>query len=529
MRIKKIRLKEFKRYDDLTIDLGENPKKIIALVGPNGSGKSSVFDAFEEKLKDFRSRNEEPVSFFSKSFFHRDVNFKKEVYNKNIAIAITTLGDVPVVRNSFYIRTAYRFTAKLNVNEVKKISDLKFGTDDPASSISLDTRLEDNYRRLLEQAYIQFDQVGTKTGNQVKEELIGRINKVLTNVIDVQISSLGNVMSGNGQLFFEKGNTINFPYSILSAGEKEVVDIIIDLVVKIPFYNDTVFCIDEPELHLNTAIQRKLLVEIEKLIPENCQLWIATHSIGFLRSLQNELKDKAQIFDFSERDYFNGTKVISPMRPNRTNWQRIFSTALDDLTDLLAPNRIIYCEGKLIDKRAHVEEGLDAKVFNGVFNQNFPETLFISSGGNTELDHRSDVAIAILGKVFSDIEIWILKDRDLNSGKPVDEAGRQNYLQNNGENHRVLKRFELENYLFDKEILKKYCGANSLNFNEEKYDSCFADIINDNIKDEIGIVKACCNLTGSINAEKFKLNLVEYITPDTLVYQDLVDCIFNRN
>jgi DNA repair exonuclease SbcCD ATPase subunit len=45
MKIKKIVLKEFKRFDDLTIDLGNDPKKIIALVGPNGSGKSSVFDA----------------------------------------------------------------------------------------------------------------------------------------------------------------------------------------------------------------------------------------------------------------------------------------------------------------------------------------------------------------------------------------------------------------------------------------------------------------------------------------------------
>ncbi|WP_416865145.1 MAG: AAA family ATPase [Imperialibacter sp.] len=45
MRIKKIQLKNgYKRFHDITIDLGESPKRIIALVGPNGCGKSSVFD-----------------------------------------------------------------------------------------------------------------------------------------------------------------------------------------------------------------------------------------------------------------------------------------------------------------------------------------------------------------------------------------------------------------------------------------------------------------------------------------------------
>ena len=45
MKIKKVQFKNgYKRFFDLTIDLGDNPKRIIALVGPNGCGKSSVLD-----------------------------------------------------------------------------------------------------------------------------------------------------------------------------------------------------------------------------------------------------------------------------------------------------------------------------------------------------------------------------------------------------------------------------------------------------------------------------------------------------
>src|SRR5689334_2157462 len=45
MKIKKLQLKNgYKRFHHLTIDLGDNPKRIVALVGPNGCGKSSVLD-----------------------------------------------------------------------------------------------------------------------------------------------------------------------------------------------------------------------------------------------------------------------------------------------------------------------------------------------------------------------------------------------------------------------------------------------------------------------------------------------------
>ena len=97
--------------------------------------------------------------------------------------------------------------------------------------------------------------------------------------------------------------------------------------------------------------------------------------------------------------------------------------------------------------------------------------MFISSGGNTELDQRSDIAISILSKVFADVEILVLKDRDMASGKNTTEAHRKMYLENNPQNHRVLNRFEIENYLFDKEVLKKYCELNGTAFDESAYDA----------------------------------------------------------
>ena len=157
-----------------------------------------------------------------------------------------------------------------------------------------------------------------------------------------------------------------------------------------------------------------------------------------MRALQDELKDQCEVIFFEP-----GLKLaaqpatLKPIKKNIENWRRIFATALDDLTGLVSPKRLIYCEGQS-KPSAGREAGLDAIVYNTIFNGAYHDTLFISSGGNTELDQRSEVALAILTKVFSDIEIFVLKDRDFASGKQTTQADRDEYLRLNGKNHRVL-------------------------------------------------------------------------------------------
>lgn len=122
----------------------------------------------------------------------------------------------------------------------------------------------------------------------------------------------------------------------------------------------------------------------------------------------------------------------------------------------------------------------------------------------------------------------MLKDRDMASGKATDEHTRRIYLENNSENHRVLKRFELENYLYDKEVLSEYCRQNRLQFNETKYNGIVHDIMNDNLKDKTGEIKSCCGIGMSINPERFKRNLAACIAKTMGVYKELEEVIFER-
>jgi predicted ATPase len=523
VRIKTLTLKGFKRFDDLTIDLGNQPSKIIALVGPNGSGKSSVFDAFEEKQKDYKGANvNESIEFFSKFLFNSDEAIKSQQYQKNLAIKITTTDDNPKFdKKSFYIRSAYRFTPKLNVTSITAQPDILDDTTRPTSSIAVDSRFQQDYERLLGQAYDEWE-TGQLSGPDFRTKLLGHINGILRNILDIQISNMGNVRAGKGQLYFDKEDAKSFPYQNLSSGEKEVVNIILDIYVKARDFDNTVYCIDEPELHLNTAIQRKLLVEIERLIPENCQLWVATHSIGFLRALQDELNEKCSVLDFSEKNYFRGTHTITPMPKTRTNWQRIFGTALDDLAGLIAPRRIIYCEGKQESNPNGGEQGLDAAVYNEIFKIAYPDTLFISSGGTNDLPKYSGLAIRILSKAFLDVELLLLCDRDENS-----DDGRNTFLSQ-ATHHRMLGRREIENYIFDLSILKDYCAQHERVLNESDCACIVNDIYMQDLRQRNTLrqLKDLCGFENNLN--EFKKELALHVSVNESIYLELEHCIFNK-
>ncbi|WP_175709791.1 AAA family ATPase [Burkholderia ambifaria] len=535
MLIKKLRIKNgYKRFHDLTIDLGESPARIVALVGPNGCGKSSVLDG----LMYHANAYERVGTGVSRDHTYHAMTSDSSLTWQDIEIQFAT-GSFNLVREQrntagksntiFSFRSPYRYNSYVKISETRAVPEIRLNTYGAADAASIDAKMEDNYRR-LHAFYNHYRDENDLKPSEAKAKIIGDLNASIKNCLDLEIFSLGNVEAGEGTLYFKKPDHPKaFEFNVLSSGEKEVVDLLLDLYLRREDYSDSVFLFDEPELHINTSIQGKLLVEIDRLIGPNCQIWLTTHSIGFLRALQTGMQNKCQIIQF--RPEFNlaaEARTLTPIEVGPGTWRDLFAIALDDLAHLVSPSTIIYCEGRADPGAGGRERGMDAQVFNNIFAKSHPDTLFTSSGGNTEPDQRSAIALAILGKVFPTVGIWVLKDRDMASGKPTNENDRQVYLRTNPTNHRVLKRWEIENYLYDKDVLKAYCAGEALQFDEVAYDAFVTNINDQNLKDETQRIKNICGIKGSINADVFKVNLSQYLTDRMPVFHELVSCIFDR-
>lgn len=521
----------YKRFQNLTIDLGDAPARFIALVGPNGCGKSSVFDGMLFQAQAHSSIGSEGRKSNQYHSQRGDVGYK----HTNVDITFDTGTFYSVYTNKtadslektiFSFRSPYRYNNELKIKRVEAVRSISDNSYGAASASSIDQKMIENYRR-LHASYNSYLEANDARPSEAKNQIIGELNKSIEKCLDIKIDNLGNIEDNRGSLYFTKYDQNEpFEFDVLSSGEKEVVDILLDLYLRQEKYRDTVYLIDEPELHINTGIQRKLLQEIDRLIGPDCQIWVATHSIGLMRAFQTDLKDKCQVIHFEpDTNFASEDIVLRPINKSQATWKKIFSTALDDLSELVSPRQIIYCEGR-DSGAAGVENGFDAKVYNEIFGETHPETLFISSGGNTELDQRSEIAIKIISKALSELEILVLKDRDHLSDRDATVEDREVYLELNGDNHRMLMRREIENYLYDIEVLQEYCKQNDLTFDDAGYHQYVTDIQNQNVKDGVGKIKELCSLNKNHGTEKIGLELAAIIDPDMQVFSELSKVIF---
>lgn len=555
MKVKNVHIQNFKRFTDLTIEGIPETAKMVVLVGPNGCGKTSVFEAFNSCYKAFNSSNNQNIvreNYLSYVYNNRfwnaqilceaghfedksQVNYCKryQLGDHENRVYISTYNDWSHLyqaqqdssfKYSMYFRTAYRNDPDFSLSKLENSEQ-----DHSITFIDNDQRVMRNYQKILLKTIddLYLEENNHKTVADLRNELIGKLQQSMQNIFGDLI--LNNIQSPlkEGSFYFKKGIVENYHYKNLSSGEKAVFDLLLDLIVKLEDYQDSLFFIDEPEAHIHTKLQGQVVEEIYNLIPENSQLWITTHSLGVMtkaKELASKNPNSVVFLDFDGHD-FDQPITITPSPINQVMCQKFLSVALDGLEEKLAPEIIVLCEGSLKGQKRF---NFDASIYTKIFQDKYSNITFISGGSSEDILQETKEFQTISLLLQKQSKVFRLVDRDDHSDDDVIELKKAEIF--------ITSRRNIESYLFDDELIRKLViQENKQELMDQALEIKQTALQNsigrgnptDDVKSAAGEIfielKKLLGLTRCGNkTEAFMKNtMLPLITPETEIYQEM--------
>lgn len=461
VRVASIELRGFKRFANLTIVGLPASARLVVLAGPNGFGKSSLFDGLQlwaavnhggRSITPYNEYYDRPRgSGFSGSG-------DQEVWAAG-RVKVSFHGAQPATnsdaaKKAIYVRSAYRSVSELVFGGLTRLGS-PLDEYYPQRMIDAHPAASANYMRLVSDGFddVYEDEERSTTLGDFCDRSIGDLRDAMQRLFPgLLLNGLSSPMR-DPTMRFSKGETRGFTYTNLSGGERAALDLLLDVKVKRRDYDATVYCIDEPELHLNPRVHGAILSELLGMIPPRCQLWVATHAVGMLRrarDMEAEEPGSVVFLDFGGHD-FDIPVEMRPVAPTRRFWEAALRVALDDLADLVAPRIVVVCEGNPAGEVPGKHADHDARCYTVIFGEHEPEATFVSGGNSHDVARDRAGLAAALVAVLKNTTVRLLIDRDDHS--PADTA------EHEARGVRVLRRRNIEAYLYDDEVLRRLCAV----------------------------------------------------------------------
>ena len=525
MRFKSATIKDFRRFTSLTVRDIPETARLIMLAGPNGCGKSCFFDALHTWYQWTAKKNQS----WEMDYHGKAGSTPRNRWRNDVELEFHE--PLPEEKKKIlYVRSAYRNDPEFQIQHLERAGD-PLSEVHVSRMIDNDAAVARNFRRLASRVFddIFEPEDGLLTLDQFTEQLIGDIRTAFSKLFpNVELNSLGNPLE-DGTFRFTKGTSRGFPFKNLSGGEKAAFDLILDLVVSKRAYDNTIFCIDEPESHMHAQLQSELLSVLYDLIPEKCQLLLATHSIGMMRRGRDiDAKNPGSVvfLDFGDYD-FDQPQIIEPVKnPNRAFWERSYEVALGDLAALVAPSQVVICEGEPLTTKPVGNHSHDAKCYERIFADEFPETKFVSMGSDRQIIGDKRGLAEALRLLIGGLKVVRLIDRDDRTDGKISELRKEGV--------RVLSRRNLESYLFGDDVIQAL--ATSVG-KADKAEELLAETkrihaAQDNLKPVSHDIYIACRKILSLNRygndvkEFARETLASLIKPGMVVYEELKNDIF---
>lgn len=269
-----VKIEKVRNLKNIEIRLNEKEKKHLIFTGKNGSGKTSVLEAMASYIDNIKSISD---------------------YKKNLGIDLSF--NVSEEKIAEEIEKGNLITAYYKAERI-------FKADIPRQIEKVE--LKDNYRteETPRKEFIKYlldlkaTQAFSRTGNkQDKAEKIGKwfdsFEKLLQEIFDSRDLKL-IFDEETFQFKLEENGKEPFDFNTLSSGYAAVLDIVVDIIIRMEkktgknfkFDMQGIVLIDEIETHLHLELQKRILKLLTTVFP-NVQFIITTHSPFILSSLGN--------------------------------------------------------------------------------------------------------------------------------------------------------------------------------------------------------------------------------------------------
>ena len=446
MKINSFQLHNFKRFTELKVHGIPDKAKLVLLIGSNGSGKSCVFDLFDWLNKG---------TFKEMPYSKEDsLNYYRKDKDQESSVEIQLSNGESIVKHDWLFKTnpeiARKFIGRSSIRIVSRISN-DANPGNVATDLDSPQTFIENDLRFTTDVFLYIQAINKALREPVFSGRQADVLKIFQDFIEPFNTSLKNIFGNNpnttiriaefedatpqapAKLIFIKGNS-KINYDFLSHGEKQVVILLLNFIVRQEYYKDAVIFIDEMDLHLSTKLQYNTLKEItERWIPESSQLWTASHALGFI-DYANE-HEKAAVLDFDDFD-FDKPQTIAPTAKND---HHIFEIAVSKE----------FIEKIFRDRTIVFAEETDAPIYNDLSLDN---VVFFDGKDK-------------LGAFFKakELNLKAIVDRDYLTD---DEIA---LLKNTYPFLSILPYYSIENLLYHPDNLKEYYGSIDKVFDREAY------------------------------------------------------------
>lgn len=465
MRVESVKIRNFKRFESLELDLG----RMDCLVGANNTGKTTLLQAlalFDFCVRHCLERKNGQLHLRKRTiapedFYVLPVTNPMDIWHGRRAMSG---GKQRRVEVSALLDSGDRVTAtvKLDFNRFGIAVDID---DDSPEAVARLTGLKISYLPVFSMFLPREER---RLSAAIEDELArGRVNGVIRNLIlelkreerdgeltkilrrsfpglrDMQIQFDEVTDRYITVTYREEAYAKNFDIFSGGSGFQQFLYLFGFILLR----NPTIIMLDEPDVHLHGSLQAVLLDELKRLVHHNKQVLFATHSRELIARVDPEnilsLDDGARRLKIAF-DVYDVMDRLGSLDPTQ-------------LVLIQAYRRIVIVEDRT-DRdllRIFCSKSLGTEIWQQVERR----LAFCYSRGNPWKHHDMPRLRQLLRQATAlegaELELMVVADRDYHPNP----EGLERSLPNEHIEWHVWRRTEIENYLLDTGVIARLVGA----------------------------------------------------------------------